>query len=203
VASTTFIGPVTSTNGFIGNQVDANGNTVLGETGVASAVNYANVTNSITGVAPTIAGAGANTNVGLILDGKGTGQVMVRGASVFTTTVFTDATAGPLTYTAAQLLGGLILRDCAGGGRADTVPTAALMVAAIPGCIAGDSFEFVIRNTSGGATSITLTPVDGTTVISGTATIAQSNSKRFRLVIDVVTAASEAYTIYSLGTSTF
>jgi hypothetical protein len=117
------------------------------------------------------------------------------------TTVTTDATAGALTYTAAQLLGGLILRDPAGASRSDVTPTAALIIAALAANqagkapVAGSSFEFTIRNTADAAETITVTAGTGVT-LSGTMTIAQSNSKRFLCVV----TASTTVTIYSLGT---
>ena len=114
-------------------------------------------------------------------------------------TVATDATAGALTYTAAMLRGGLILRDPNGAGRSDVTPTAAEIVASIPGAIVGSAFEFTIRNTADGNETITVTAGSNVT-ISGTATIAQSNSKRFLAVCTNVTGSSEAVTIYSLGT---
>jgi len=116
------------------------------------------------------------------------------------TTVTTDATAGARTYTAAEIIGGLILRDCAGDNRADVTPTAALLVAGLAGAIVSSSFEFTIRNTSDAAETITLIAGDGVT-LSGTMTIAQNNSKRFLAVFTNVTGAAEAVTIYSLGTT--
>ena len=112
------------------------------------------------------------------------------------TTVSTISTAGAATYTAAQLLGGMIIRDPAGAARSDVTPTAALIIAALPqGGIAGQSFEFTIRNAADADETITVTA--GTDVtLSGTMTIAQNNSKRF---LCVVTSATEV-TIYSLGT---
>lgn len=107
----------------------------------------------------------------------------------------TISTAGVATYTAAQLLGGLILRDPAGAARSDVTPTAALIIAAITQAGVGNSFEFTIRNTADGAETITVTAGAGVT-LSGTMTIAQNNSKRF---LCVVTAATTV-TIYSLGT---
>jgi hypothetical protein len=115
------------------------------------------------------------------------------------TTVTTKTTAGAVTYTAAELVGGLILRDPAGAGRSDVTPTAALIVAGIAGAIVGSSFEFIIRNDADAAETITLTAGAGVT-LSGTMTIAQSNSKRFRAVCTNVTGSAEAVTIYSLGT---
>lgn len=113
----------------------------------------------------------------------------------------TDATAGALTYTAAMLRGGLLLRDPNGGSRSDVTPTAALIVAAIPGAIVGSSFEFTIRNTADAGETITVTAGSGVT-LSGTMTIAQNNSKRFLVICDNVTVSTEAVTIYSLGTIT-
>lgn len=118
-------------------------------------------------------------------------------------TVTTDSTAAALTYTAAQLMGGLILRDPNGSGRSDVSPTAALLVSALggkgSGCEAGTSFEFTIRNTADAAETITVTAGSGAT-LSGTMTIAQSNSKRFLVVVTNAALGSEAYTVYSLGT---
>jgi hypothetical protein len=65
----------------------------------------------------------------------------------------------------------------------------------------GTSFVFTIRNTSAGAFTITVTAGTGGTV-SGTATIAQNNTKSFLVVFTNVTPGTEAFTIYSLGTVT-
>ncbi len=117
----------------------------------------------------------------------------------FTTTVTTKTTAGAVTYTAAELIGGLILRDPAGGSRNDVSPTAALIVAGVSGAVAGTSFEFTIRNDADAAETITLTAGAGVT-LSGTMTIAQNNSKRFLCRLDNIGSGTEAVTIYSLGT---
>lgn len=111
------------------------------------------------------------------------------------TTVSTVDTAGAATYTAAQLLGGLILRDTSGGNRSDVTPDAADIVAAVPQAGIGTSFEFTVRNTADAAETITITAGTGIT-LSGTMTIAQNNSKRFLCLVTGATAA----TIYSLGT---
>jgi hypothetical protein len=113
------------------------------------------------------------------------------------TTVTTDATAAAITYTPAQLLGGLILRDCAGAGRADLVPTGALMIAAMPGAFVGQSFDFTIRNTSAGATTITVTTAASGSTLSGTMTVAQNNSRAFRVVVTAI-GTSPTYTLYAL-----
>lgn len=115
------------------------------------------------------------------------------------TTVTTKSTAGAVTYSAAELVGGMILRDPAGASREDVTPTAAAIVGALTGAIATSSFEFTIRNTADAAETITLTAGSGVT-LSGTMTIAQNNSKRFLAVVTDAGSGTEAVTIYSLGT---
>lgn len=115
------------------------------------------------------------------------------------TTVTTKDTAAAVTYSAAELVGGLILRDPNGSARSDVTPTAAQIVGAITGAIATSSFEFTIRNTADASETITLTAGTGVT-LSGTMTIAQNNSKRFLAVVTDAGSGTEAVTIYSLGT---
>lgn len=119
----------------------------------------------------------------------------VEGYAVKKATVTTTATAGAVTFTAAEVLGGLILRDPAGAGRADLLPTAASLITELGEPGVGTSFEFTIRNTADAAETITVTTNTGLT-LSGTMTIAQNNSKRF---LAVVTSAT-TITVYSLGT---
>ena len=108
------------------------------------------------------------------------------------------ATAGAATYTAAQLLTGLVLRDPNGAGRSDITPTASLIVAAIPNAVVGSVFEFVIINEADAAETITVTAGGGVT-LSGTMTIAQSNQRRFRAQITAI--GTPAVRITSIGTS--
>jgi hypothetical protein len=118
-------------------------------------------------------------------------------------TVSTIADAGAHTYTVAELMGGLINRDCNGASRSDVTPTAAALVAALPdGRTVGRSFRLHVRNTSSGAYTITLTAGTGIT-LSGTMTIAQNNGKDFRVYVTNGASGSEAVTIYSLGTVVF
>lgn len=105
------------------------------------------------------------------------------------------STAAAVTYTADQILQGLILRNTNGAGRADLFPTAAAMIAALNKPSIGASFMFTIRNTAGAAETITLTTNTGIT-LSGTMTIAQNNSKTFMVVV----TGAAAITVYSIGT---
>lgn len=111
--------------------------------------------------------------------------------------VTTLSTAGALTYTARQILDGLILRDPNGAGRSDVTPTATEILAQIQAPRVGEYFEFTVRNTADASEAITLTAGTGVT-LSGTMTIAQNNTKRFRAVI--TGTATPAVTVYSIGT---
>lgn len=127
-------------------------------------------------------------------------RLPLDGIPKYKVTVTTDSTAGALAMTAAMWLGGMILRDPNGAGRADTTPTPAALAAAIKDVQVGDAIEFTIRNTADAAETITVTASGVDVTISGTATIAQNNSKRFLAVFTNVTSGTEAYTLYSLGT---
>lgn len=126
-------------------------------------------------------------------------QVPGIAAISHTAVVASVATAGAATYSAANLVGGMIIRDPAGANRSDVTPTAAEIVGAIAGAVAGSAFEFTVRNAADAAETITITA--GTDVtLSGTMTIAQNNSKRFLAVVTNAASGSEAVTVYSLGT---
>ena len=128
-----------------------------------------------------------------------------RGYAAFSTLVYQAIVpvaltlAGAITLTVPQLLGGLLLLDANGAARNVTLPTAADLVNAIEGAGIGTSFRVTMRNTAGGAFALTAVAGAGGT-ISGTATVAQNNTKDFLIVLTNVTPGSEAYTAYSVGT---
>lgn len=62
------------------------------------------------------------------------------------TSITTDAAT---TYTAAQVLTGLITRSVAGAAVTDVLPTAANLIAAIPGAVTGMAFWVVVQSPSG------------------------------------------------------
>jgi hypothetical protein len=111
------------------------------------------------------------------------------------------ATAGNVTYTAADLISGVIVRDCAGAGRSDTLPTAALLVAAIPGCQVGDIVDTLIVNGSDAAETITLGAGSGgafdTNQTAASRIIGQNTSKRIRVRLTNVGSGTEAYVVYA------
>jgi len=143
----------------------------------------------------------AAANNSLTLSAQGTG-VVINASSVpfFQLTTTTVSTAGAVTYTAAQLKTGMILRDPNGAARADLFPTAANLLAAVPGAIVGTSFIVTIRNTADAAETITMTTNTGLT-LSGTMTIAQNEQKSF--LVTFTNVGTAAVTIYSMGSVTF
>lgn len=139
---------------------------------------------------------GDGVNVDVFTSG---GHFVVNGPAFSKVTPTAVTTAGAVTYTAAQLLLGMILRDPNGANRTDVTPTAAEIVAAIKRKKIGTTFRLVIRNTADAAETITMSGGTGVT-ISGTATIAQNNTKEFLVRLDAIASGSEAVTIYSIGT---
>lgn len=122
--------------------------------------------------------------------------VMATADFVAKTTVATITTGGASTYTAAQILGGLILRDPAGADRSDVTPTAALLATQVKNPIVGTSFDFVVRNTADAFEVITLTAGSGVT-LSGKVTISRGESRRFIAIFTAV--GTPAVTIYDAG----
>lgn len=120
----------------------------------------------------------------------------VNDAVATVTTVTTDNTAGANTWSAAEMIGGMLLRDPNGADRSDVTATAAQIVAGIAGAIVGSSFEFVIKNTADGDEVITLTAGAGVTLSPTSITIRRGYSHRFRAVCTNVGSGTEAVTIY-------
>lgn len=108
-------------------------------------------------------------------------------------------TAGAATYTAAQILSGIIVRDPNGAGRTDTLPTAALLVAAMNKPAVGDTLAVTIVNGADAAETITLAGGTGGTFdanqTAASQVIPQNTSKTVRIRITNVT--TPAYVIYA------
>jgi hypothetical protein len=129
-----------------------------------------------------------------------TGGSVIYAAPAQLTTVTTIATAGAVTFSAEEVLGGLVLRDPNGAGRADLLPTAAALVAAFNGAVVGAGVRFILRNTADGAETITLTGNTGITV-PGTASVAQNNTAEYLIVFTSVTPGSEAAVCYTIASA--
>lgn len=153
----------------------------------------------------TVAAASGNTLVAgtlnVTLDAKiASAKALVQGMTNFPLHSITSLTsAATVTYTAAQVLSGLI-SDAISEANAATFPAPADVVAAIAGCAVGTSFDFYVKNAAASGISITLTAGAGNTLV-GTATIAQNNTKHVRAIVTNITGASEAVTYYSLSTA--
>lgn len=122
-------------------------------------------------------------------------SVALRNNLLIATPVLTKTTASAVTYTAAEIASKLILRDPNGAGRSDLFPTAAELYNEFGSPEVNQAFDVTIRNTADAAETITMTTNTGLT-LSGTMTIAQNNTKAFKIVFNSPTTA----TIYSLGT---
>lgn len=110
------------------------------------------------------------------------------------TTNVTALTAAGGTYTAAAFTGGLITQATQ-GAISNATPTAAAIVAAIPGCEVNSSFYLTIVNNNTGL--LTLTAGSGVT-LSGTTTVQTLFGRRYLVYVTNATASSEAVTVYGL-----
>ena len=124
---------------------------------------------------------------------------------VFPTSTPTSLATGSQTLTVAHLLSALLILPNGGAAATFTLPTAALINAAIPGVAVGASFVFTIRNDDA-ADAITVAAGSGGTT-SGTMTIAGVGVlKSFLVRVTSVKLSSDpagvdSYTVYSLGSS--
>lgn len=94
---------------------------------------------------------------------------------------YVESTATSITLTAAQLVDGFFNQT---GGTTNTVttPTAAAIVAAIPGCVVGSQFTWTVNNNGSG--TLTLAGGTGVTVEGAAATVATTV---FSVAVGVVT----------------
>lgn len=105
-------------------------------------------------------------------------------------------TAGAGTYTAAQLLSGIIVRDPNGASRVDTFDTAANILAAAPYLAVGDIFSFLLINGADAAETITIAAGTGGSfdANNGASRVYAQNSQR--LIMIRITSAT-TYVIYA------
>jgi predicted RecA/RadA family phage recombinase len=108
-------------------------------------------------------------------------------------------TAGPATFTIAQLLSGLIVRDTNGASRTDVLPTAALVVAGLANPQVGDQVRCKIINGADAAETITLQEGTGGTWDANfvaTKVIGQNAAREVVLRLTNVGSGTEAYVVY-------
>ncbi len=106
-------------------------------------------------------------------------------------------TAGAATYTAAQILSGLILRDPAGSGRTDVLPTAALLVGAMKRPRVGDIVRCLVINNADQSETITIDAGSGGSItqIAGSRIIPQNTSRELIIRVTEIDA-TPAYVVY-------
>jgi hypothetical protein len=110
------------------------------------------------------------------------------------------ATVGGITYTAAEILSNIIVRDCAGASRTDTLPTATLLIAALPGIArVGQLISVLMVNGSDAAETITIAAGTGGSFdpnqIAASRVIPQNTSKRLHIRLTSVTG-TVTYRVY-------
>ena len=106
------------------------------------------------------------------------------------------STVGAATFTAAQFVGGIIIRSGSTAAYSDTTPTATAIIAAIPNCAIGTAFELTIRNT----VAFIETILAGTGVtLSQTTAVAASQSRRYMCVVTNI--STPAVTLYGISGS--
>jgi len=116
---------------------------------------------------------------------------------------------GVETMTTAELLKGLLVADCQ-DAQTWTLPTAALLRAAIPGCVVGTVYEFSVVNygdttlTIGLGTGITVTTIATKAAIAEVGTL---TAKRFRLECTSIAnqnvpGSSDAWVLWTIGAGT-
>lgn len=110
-------------------------------------------------------------------------------------------TAGPVTLTATEVLSGILVADTNGADRTYTFPTAALLVAAVPGAKVGDLIRLHVVNGADAADNIILAAGSGggfdANQTAASRLIAQNSSKDVCVRLTNVTPSSEAYVIYA------
>lgn len=107
-------------------------------------------------------------------------------------------TAGNVTLTAAQVLSGIIVRDTNGGARSDTLPTAALLVAAITNPQVGDVLRCSM--VGGGAAIWTILVGAGgafdANQLAAQQIVGVGQTKVMCIRLTNITPAAEAYVVY-------
>lgn len=113
--------------------------------------------------------------------------------------VSTPIATTPVTLTAAQFINGILNVTVANSTTALTTPTAAAIVAAIPGCQVGSSFIVTLMNLGSGTLTWTLgTGVTGLTTNDVT-TVATNKGMSYRCGVSNIGSGTEAVKIAQLS----
>lgn len=127
---------------------DSSGNELIKFVKTASAVNEITVTNNATGSSPSISATGGDTNINVVITGKGSGGAYASGVFYREQGAPTAKTVSS-TMTAAELATGIItVNQAAGATSAQQLPTATDMDTAFAAMPNGGSFDVSFINTS-------------------------------------------------------
>jgi hypothetical protein len=112
----------------------------------------------------------------------------------------TYATAADRTITAADLLTTIIVRDCAGASRTDTLPTAVLLVAALTNPVVGQRIDCDIINGSDANEVITIAAGSGgsfdTNQTAASRVIPQNATRKVRIRLTNAGVSTATYKVY-------
>lgn len=119
---------------------------------------------------------------------------------------FPNTTATNTATITGQSLQGLLTGTptAAANYTTDTATNVCAAIGSVLGTPAppGTSWDWYIKNTSGGANTITVVAGSGVT-LSGTGTVVQNNVRQFRWQVVNCTAGAQALNLFSLNTSAF
>jgi len=130
--------------------------------------------------------------------GSGHGDTNLSGRLYYKNPQGSDNTAGSSTISIGNFMSAVFTRTGPAGPFNDTTPTAAAIVAAIPGCEAGSGYDWYYRNTSG--STMTLVAGSGVT-LSGTTTVATNQCRLYKIIATNVGAGTEAVTVVGISTA--
>lgn len=138
-------------------------------------------------------------NTGINSDSQDQGS-KIGSPIIYNTPVPVSYAAGAQTYLSSDILGGTIVHDGT-GSPTDVLPTAALLVSAIPNCRVGDMVECLIINGATATGTITLSAGSGGTFDgnqgAGSKVILPQTSKYVQIRVTNTAIGSQAYVIYS------
>lgn len=165
-----------------------------------SNVNYIQVSGSVTSTAPYVRAQGSDSNISLRFLPRNNGLIFHDAPALTKVGSITQITsASDQSYTAAQIVGGLIIRDCNGGARTDTLPTASSLVAAIPNVYNELTVFCYITNGSDAAETITISSGAGGAFLAAQTAVSrvipQNTARTIGLRITNISSGTEAYQI--------
>jgi hypothetical protein len=100
-------------------------------------------------------------------------------------------------FTTTHVINGIYHQTDSGTPGTRTLPSAAAIQAAIPGCSVGTTFRFLVHNADGADTLTVAVPASITAY--GTLTVAAGKNREFIYYVSNITASAEAGLLYCLA----